>query len=221
MDGSLAIQSVIADVSVSMDHHAIPAQRAGHSLRVAAAVVVFGTTLIAAAMVAQGVAAVSREPGPVGPRVAVEGFAFTPRTVTVEAGRSVVWKVRRDPEQHTVTPADGAAFDGSGQLFDGDDFAVTFDRVGRFDYLCTFHPFMTGTVVVVAASASATTQAPVSSATNPSDPTAPAASTQTSSVGDAGDAGPAQPPGMILAVLATGVALTAAALAGRHRRRIR
>ncbi len=220
MDGSLAIRSVIADVSVSMDHHAIPAQRAGRSLRVAAALVVFGTTLMAAALVAQGVAAESREPGSVGARVAVEGFAFTPKTVTVEAGRSVVWEVRRDPEQHTVTPADGAAFDGSGQLFDGDDFAVTFDRVGRFDYLCTFHPFMTGTVVVVEASASPATQAPVPSATNPSGPTAPAASTPISAVGDAGAAGPALPPGIILAVLATGVAVAAAALAVRYRRRL-
>ncbi len=220
MDGSLAIQSVIADVSVSMDHHVIAAGRAGRPARAALGLVIIGTILIAISLATRVAVAASLEPGSVGARVAVEGFAFTPKTVTVEAGRSVVWEVRRDPEQHTVTPADGAAFEGSGQLFDGDDFTVAFDRVGRFDYLCTLHPFMTGTIVVVAVGASATTQAPAPPATNPSGSAVPAASTPTSAVGDAGAAGPAIPPCIILAVVATGVALAAAALAVRHRRRI-
>ena len=219
MDGSPAIRSVIADVSVSMDHHVIAAGRAGRSARAAVGLVIIGTILIAISLATRVAVAASPDPVGAGARVAVEGFAFTPKTVTVEAGHSVVWEVRRDPEQHTVTPADGAAFDGSGQLFDGDDFAVTFDRVGRFDYLCTLHPFMTGTVVVVAVAASATTQAPAPPAMNPSGPAVPAASTPTSG-GDTGAAGPALPPGIILAVVATGVALAAAALAVRYRRRI-
>ncbi len=90
-------------------------------------------------------------------RVAVEGFAFTPVTVTIPAGASVVWAVRKDPEQHTVTPTTPGSFDGSGPLFDGDDYTVRFDTPGRYDYVCSFHPFMTGSVVVEPAATTAPT----------------------------------------------------------------
>ena len=95
-------------------------------------------------------------------RIAVEGFAFTPPTITILAGASVAWAVRKDPEQHTVTPTTPGSFEGSGPLFDGDDYTVRFDTPGRYDYVCLFHPFMTGSVVVQAAA----TASPITTASS-------------------------------------------------------
>jgi len=96
-------------------------------------------------------------------RVAVQDFAFAPVTVTVAAGTSVVWKVRNDPEQHTVTPVKVGSFAGSGQLFAGDDYAVRFPDPGRYHYVCSLHPFMTGTVIVEAVATATLTAAPLAS----------------------------------------------------------
>ena len=101
------------------------------------------------ALTAQLASAASPGTGAGDVRVAVEDFAFTPSSVTIEAGASVVWAIRKDPEQHTVTPVESGSFKGSGQLFAGDDFAVRFDVPGRYRYACMFHPFMRGSVVVV------------------------------------------------------------------------
>ncbi len=96
-------------------------------------------------------------------RVAVQDFAFAPAIVTITAGTSVVWEVRDDPEQHTVTPVEAGSFAGSGQLFAGDDYALRFTDPGSYDYVCSLHPFMTGTVIVEAVATTALTAAPVAS----------------------------------------------------------
>lgn len=115
---------------------------------------------LAAMLMTQTVVAASPAPGPVATsaRVAVEDFAFTPSSITIAVGGSVVWAIRKDPEQHTVTPTEPDSFVGSGQLSDGDDYAVTFDLPGRYDYACSLHPFMTGTVIVQAVATVAPTR---------------------------------------------------------------
>jgi plastocyanin len=91
------------------------------------------------------------------PTVRIDEFAFDPADVQVAVGQSVTWVFGSDPEQHTVTPVDDGAFEDSGQLFTGDTHVVRFETPGTFPYLCTLHPFMTGTVTV--------TEAPAASAT--------------------------------------------------------
>jgi plastocyanin len=80
--------------------------------------------------------------------VLVQNFSFQPPAVTIATGGSVTWTVGTDPEQHTVTPREPGGFEGSGQLFTGDTFSVTFDRAGSFEYFCSLHPNMIGTVEV-------------------------------------------------------------------------
>lgn len=69
---------------------------------------------------------------------------YDPREVTVAPGTTVVWSNRGDIP-HTVT-ADGL-FD-SGIMLAGDIFSWTFDEPGTYEYLCTLHPNMVGTVLV-------------------------------------------------------------------------
>ncbi len=164
--------------------------RAALILAAVGAVLLVGFVALTATRIARGA-----EPGDA--VVAVEDFAFTPASVTVAAGGSVTWEARKDPEQHTVTPTNDGAFAGSGSLFAGDDYTVKFDTPGRYAYLCSFHPFMTGTVVVEAAVASASAAASVepSSGTASPDPapgtTAPSPGTTAPSPGST--AGPAEP----------------------------
>ena len=81
--------------------------------------------------------------------VAISGFTFSPRTVTVNVGDTVTW-TNSDAQAHTATSGD--AWD-TGDIADGDSASITFRAAGTFDYICAIHPQMTGTVVVRAGSA--------------------------------------------------------------------
>lgn len=139
----------------------------GSAQRRAAHLAVVGAACLVIILTTQAAAAASPDPGD--GQVAAADFAFTPATVTIEAGASVVWSARKDPEQHTVTPVVAGSFEGSGPLFAGDDFTVRFDEPGTFAYACSFHPFMTGTVVVEAPAATPTESPTASTVAVPGD----------------------------------------------------
>ena len=79
-------------------------------------------------------------------------WAFDPAQITVAAGGSVTF-VDAGKEAHTATADDGS-FD-AGTLNPGESKTVTFDTAGSFGYHCSLHPWMTGTVVVTGAGATA------------------------------------------------------------------
>ena len=79
--------------------------------------------------------------------VAISGFTFSPRTVTVNVGDSVTW-TNSDAQAHTATS--GSAWD-SGAIGGGASASVTFRSAGTYDYACAFHAAMTGRVMVRAA----------------------------------------------------------------------
>jgi len=79
--------------------------------------------------------------------VAIQDFAFKPGKITVKKGTKVTW-TNKDTVQHTVTPDDEGAFEGSELLAKDASYSVTFDEVGSFAYHCKPHPQMTGTVEV-------------------------------------------------------------------------
>jgi plastocyanin len=76
--------------------------------------------------------------------VAIADFKFVPPTVNVAVGGSVMW-TNNDTQQHTATSAGN--FD-AGAIEPGASMSVEFETAGSFTYICSFHPFMTGTVVV-------------------------------------------------------------------------
>jgi plastocyanin len=75
--------------------------------------------------------------------VSIIDFAFEPQTLQVPVGTTVVW-TNDGSAPHTVT---GDPLD-SGTLSAGDSFQFTFNSAGTFDYVCAFHPQMTGTIEV-------------------------------------------------------------------------
>jgi amicyanin len=79
--------------------------------------------------------------------VTIKNFAFTPQVITIKAGTTVTW-TNTDSDAHTVTSQNGTGPLRSAALVTGATYSHTFASAGRYDYLCTIHPFMTATVVV-------------------------------------------------------------------------
>lgn len=75
--------------------------------------------------------------------VSVSNFRFTPQTLTVGVGDTVTW-TNDDSTSHIIS-IDGVE---SPELFKGDSWSHTFTAAGAFDYLCTIHPSMKGTITV-------------------------------------------------------------------------
>ncbi len=75
--------------------------------------------------------------------VRIADFSFQPTTLTVTPDTVVTW-TNQDSAPHTAT---GDNFD-TGMLKQGDSNSVTFDTPGTYNYICTYHPAMKGSVVV-------------------------------------------------------------------------
>lgn len=75
--------------------------------------------------------------------VTIQNFAFNPNSVTISSGDTVKW-TNMDSTAHTVTGTDFS----SGNLNKGDSYENTFTKAGTYDYHCSIHPSMTGTVIV-------------------------------------------------------------------------
>jgi plastocyanin len=79
--------------------------------------------------------------------IAIDNFAFGPKTLTVAAGTKVVW-VNHDDEPHTVVFSGEAKLFKSPPLDTGETFSFVFAAKGTYNYYCSIHPHMTGTVIV-------------------------------------------------------------------------
>ena len=83
--------------------------------------------------------------------VSMQNISFEPADVTVAKGATVTW-TNDDSVAHDVTKSSGPGKDfksgAAGGMGSGDTFEHTFDTAGRFEYVCTVHPGMEGTVTV-------------------------------------------------------------------------
>jgi len=121
-------------------------------LAIVAGFVAIGSPSPAPAVEAARVLMVDNEPD-------LTNWHFDPAEVTVPAGSTVVW-VNKGKEEHTVTsdPESPVKFD-SGYTKRGASWQWAFSRPGRYNYHCAPHPWMKGTVVVLAAAGPAPTSA--------------------------------------------------------------
>ncbi|SRR6266567_1564910 len=77
--------------------------------------------------------------------IVLKDFHFSPMSLTVPAGATVIWK-NLDGEPHTVV-SDAGLF-RSGGLDQDDSFTFKFDKPGTYRFICSIHPSMMGTIVV-------------------------------------------------------------------------
>jgi amicyanin len=95
----------------------------------------------------------SVDPTPVNPtaprkvvEVEISQLSYQQAELRIPVGTTVRW-VNRDAVAHTITSSVGA---WSSPLMEKDEaFEHTFETTGRFEYVCTPHPFMRGVVVVM------------------------------------------------------------------------
>jgi plastocyanin len=79
--------------------------------------------------------------------------AYSPNPIQIQRGTTVVWR-NYDTTLHTVVSGKGMSDTSLGKMFEsapiapGKTFSYKFDTAGTYDYFCTLHPAMVGTVVV-------------------------------------------------------------------------
>jgi plastocyanin len=79
-------------------------------------------------------------------RIEIKDFAFNPQTITVKSGEKVTW-INRDEEPHTIVSVE-KQFKKSTALDTDQEFTITAGAPGTYEYFCSVHPKMTGTIVV-------------------------------------------------------------------------
>ena len=88
--------------------------------------------------------AAARKPATV--KIAIENMKFSPATVTVKPGDTIVW-TNSDIVAHTVTSKTAGVFD-SKIIAPGGTFKYVARRTGNFTYVCSLHQPMTADLKV-------------------------------------------------------------------------
>jgi plastocyanin len=93
----------------------------------------------------KGTTGTTPPPASGGKSINIQGFAFSPGSLTVAKG-TVVTFTNNDNTSHTATADDGTF--NTGTIAAGATAKITFGTAGSFAYHCNFHRGMTGTIVV-------------------------------------------------------------------------
>lgn len=80
-------------------------------------------------------------------RVEIADLKYKPAKLKVKPGDTVVW-VNADNRDHTVVSRDKPKTFDSGKIAAGEEFDFTFEKPGKFEYGCEYHPRMKGTIEV-------------------------------------------------------------------------
>ncbi|MBI2600430.1 cupredoxin family copper-binding protein [Candidatus Daviesbacteria bacterium] len=93
--------------------------------------------------------------------VNIQNSQFLPQQINIAAGETITW-VNQDSIEHTTTSDDINAAEswGSGTLVPGQSFSKMFTKPGVYNYHCSVHPSMRGTVVVMETTRPPTTSPP-------------------------------------------------------------
>jgi plastocyanin len=79
-------------------------------------------------------------------KIEIKDFAFNPQKIMVKSGEKITW-INHDEEPHTVVSV-GKKFQRSSGLDTDQEFTITAGAPGTYEYFCSVHPKMTGTIVV-------------------------------------------------------------------------
>lgn len=206
------VQAVVRHRSAHRDHraHVIHHRHADAHTRRRALVKLAGSALVSS--LARPVTAHAANDT----SVTIADFQFTPATITIHVGDTVTW-TNHGPSAHTATANNGSF--NTGVLQKGHSASHTFTTAGTFTYICQIHPFMHGTVVVLATTASTTTPKTTTTPASTTPATTTPASTTPSSTTTA-TAGQLPMTGFaVTAILLAGVLLTGLGLAVRKKLR--
>jgi plastocyanin len=101
--------------------------------------------------------------GTVAPQVVtvdIRNYAYSPATITIQAGTRVRW-TNLDNDRHSITDTASPARFDSGLFAPNGTWSYVFNTPGTYTYYCSLHgTFMSGTVIVQAAATATPTRAP-------------------------------------------------------------
>ncbi|QCP54663.1 hypothetical protein FAZ95_38000 [Trinickia violacea] len=97
--------------------------------------------MLIAALAAGLPAAQAQEPN----EIVIKNFMFSPMSITVKAGTTVIWK-NKDGEPHSIV--NDAGLFHSSALDEDDTYQFKFDKPGVYNVRCGIHPYMKGTITV-------------------------------------------------------------------------
>jgi plastocyanin len=81
-----------------------------------------------------------------GAQVSISGFAYSPATLTIKVGTEVTW-TNLDSVEHSVVSSSGNELK-SPLIPQNGTFSHVFNTAGTYDYHCSVHLTMTGTIIV-------------------------------------------------------------------------
>jgi len=81
------------------------------------------------------------------PRVGIVDYGYAPPQLTIRPGTTILW-VNTGSEGHDVVGRGPGGDWRSGPLAPGEQYERGFFIAGTYDYVCTVHPEMRGSVVV-------------------------------------------------------------------------
>jgi amicyanin len=79
-------------------------------------------------------------------KIEISNMQFTPARVVVKSGSQVTW-VQQDAAPHVVMSSNSDEL-RSATLRSGESYTHTFSEPGTYEYYCSLHPSMKGTIVV-------------------------------------------------------------------------
>jgi plastocyanin len=78
----------------------------------------------------------------------IANMMFTPSQISIAKGGTVTW-TNNDSTTHTVVDdLSNVGGPASGNIAPGSTYSFTFNKTGSFQYHCSIHPSMRGTIVV-------------------------------------------------------------------------
>lgn len=92
--------------------------------------------------------------------VAMENYAYSPASLTIQVGDTVTW-TNHDQAPHNVVTTSGPASFESPLLATGESWSFTFTVPGTYSYYCSVHPDMRAQVTVQPAETQEPAPAPV------------------------------------------------------------
>lgn len=78
--------------------------------------------------------------------VKINNFQFNPSTLTIKKGESVTW-TNEDSVSHAIK-GDSLSSLSSDSFSKGQSYTFTFNEAGTFQYHCSIHSTMKGTIIV-------------------------------------------------------------------------
>lgn len=80
--------------------------------------------------------------------ITIKNMMFTPPQISVQKGATVTW-TNNDTTAHTVIDdLSNVGGPSSGNIEPGSTYSFKFNKTGSFQYHCSIHPSMRGTIVV-------------------------------------------------------------------------